>query len=779
MTVPVKRIDVLLAMGSPALLAVTEKALLREGLSVRSVANGLDAVTEAFSMKPRCVLCGQVLAGMDGIKVCRFLNTVYSKEEMPVIISVPDVNPGIRRKALSASAVGVVDYSTPFTRIIELINDCSSSVRASSIQSGFNVSRERIMLITADSLEDSLESIETVVTFATDLCSVTSIPEACRKVVLAVLAGLGFQRVWVGSLDEAGTTVKAVAFRGRGITGEPIHLSGMAGHLTVDKAVTEGIQVASWEPAFRDNRETWVGGIAYVDTPVIVGGKVFGIIRCDNGISRKLPSEGSLRVLKMLAGELSLFIRYIDAQGRLETFRNMFEQVLNKMSCKVIALSETGFVDDIHGKSNIVPATGGVFSGKPLSAVLDLIPAEPREIMLHAGLDKRDADISSIPVNTHESMGLSLMHRESGGITLLVSDMSTHGDLEKKIKLLEFETDAIASLAADLTSLADPGEICRTLLRTLESFYPDEAIAVLAATEAPSSIVPEKLIVHAVSGSEHENIAIPVGATIQVTENSSESGVLSEAVRTGRTINIPDVLQSGMFMSTLSDIRSELAIPMLSRGRVVGVIDLESNQVNRFREDDIRRLNNLVGFTSGVLETALQQTELIKLTRRDRLTGLYNMTFFEERYPEEFERAERYEYSFSLIMMDIDDFKHYNDSFGHPMGNILLQKLTRAMSDALRDVDMLVRYGGEEFVCILPLTDKEVAGEIAERIRIKVLEASKSIPNAAEQPRGFVSLSLGVATFPVDSREKDELLEIADQRMYRAKRAGKNRVCYN
>jgi len=218
---------------------------------------------------------------------------------------------------------------------------------------------------------------------------------------------------------------------------------------------------------------------------------------------------------------------------------------------------------------------------------------------------------------------------------------------------------------------------------------------------------------------------------------------------------------------------------MLSRGRVVGVIDLESNQVNRFREDDIRRLNNLVGFTSGVLETALQQTELIKLTRRDRLTGLYNMTFFEERYPEEFERAERYEYSFSLIMMDIDDFKHYNDSFGHPMGNILLQKLTRAMSDALRDVDMLVRYGGEEFVCILPLTDKEVAGEIAERIRIKVLEASKSIPNAAEQPRGFVSLSLGVATFPVDSREKDELLEIADQRMYRAKRAGKNRVCYN
>ncbi len=774
-----KRIDVLLAMGSPALSAVTEEALLREGLSVKTVTNGLDAVTAAFSLKPRCVLSGQVLAGMDGIKVCRFLSTVYSREEMPVIISVPDINPRIRRKALSASAVDVIDYSTPFSEIIKLINSCISPVRASSIHSSFNISHERIMLVTADNLEDSLESIETVVTLASDLCCVTSIPEACRKVVLAVLGGLGFQRVWVGLLDGADTTVEAVAFRGRGITGEAIHLSGMVGHLPVDLAVAEGIQVASWEPAFRDNRETWVGSVTYVDTPIKAGSKVFGIIRCDNGISRKLPSDGTLQVLKMLAGELSLFIRYIDAQGRLETFKSMFGQLLNKLSCKVISLSEPGLVEEIHGEPGTIPVTGSVSPGASLGDVLDFIPAENREVILNAGLEKRDILVSTISTSTGDRVELSLMHRKSGGMTLLVADSSIRGNLEKKIQLLEFETDAIASLAADLTSLIDPGEICRTLLRTLESFYPAEAISILAATEVSSSIIPKKLIVHAVSGSGHGDKAIPVGAIIQVAENSSESSIFSEAVRTGRTINIPDVLQSGVFIPVLPDIRSALAIPMLSRGRVVGVIDLESTLINRFLVDDIRRLNNLIGFTSGVLETALQQTELIKLARRDRLTGLYNMTFFDERYPEEFERAERYEYSFSLIMMDIDDFKHYNDSFGHPMGNIFLQKLTQTMSDALRDVDMLVRYGGEEFVCILPLTDKQVAEEIAERIRTTVIEASKGIPNATEQPRGFVSLSLGVATFPEDSREKDELLEIADQRMYRAKRAGKNRVCCN
>ncbi len=767
-------------MGNPALLAVTEEALLREGLTVKSVTNGLDAVITAFSMKPRCVLCGQILAGMDGMKVCRFLGTVYSRKEMPVIISVPDINQRLLRRAISASAVEVVDYSTPLNEVIKLVRLHLSSVRASGIKAGLPVSRDRILPMAADSLEDSLESVETVVSLASDLSSVTSISEACRKVVLSVLGGLGFQRVWIGLLNSSGSTVEAVAFRGRGITGEPIHLSGTVGHLPVDTAVAAGIQVVSWEPEFRDNRETWVGSITYVDTPIKVGSKVYGIIRCDNGISKKRPSDGSLKVLKMLAGELSSFIRYLDAQSRLEGFKSIFEQMLNRLSFKAIVLSDAGIVETVYGDTDSIPGIRSVSDGMSLNNVLNTIPAASREIIVNAVSEKRDAEMCTVPLNNGDGhLGLSLIQRESGGMTLVVSDNTIRGNLQKKIELLEFETDAIASLAADLTSLVDPGEICRTMLRTIEAFYPDEAIAVLAAGEVSSSIVPEKLIVQAVSGSGYKDTAILAGATIQVTKDSSDPGIVSEAVKTGRTINIPDVLQTGSFIHLLPDIRSELAIPMLSRGRVVGVIDIESTQVNRFQSDDIRRLNNLVGFTAGVLETALQQTELIKLAHRDRLTGLYNMTFFEERYPEEFERADRYEYSFSLIMMDIDDFKHYNDSFGHPMGNVLLQKLAHAMSDALRDVDILVRYGGEEFVCILPLTDKQVAEDIAERIRVKMVETSRSIPNAGKQPRGFVSLSLGVATFPVDSREKDELLEIADQRMYRAKRAGKNRVCCN
>jgi len=774
----VKRVDVLLAMGSPALLSVTEEALLKEGLSVETVTSGIDAVTSAFSSKPRCILCGQVLAGMDGLKVCRFLSTVYTNSEMPVIITVPDLNPRVRRRAFSASAVAVVDYSTPFSQVVGLIRTHMSSERSSAIRSGFPVSQDRLLLMTADSLEDSLESIETVVNLASELNGVTSIAEASRKVVLSILTGLGFQRAWIGVLDSSAATVEAVAFRGRGITGEPVKLSGTPGYLTVDTAVSEGVQVLSWSPEFIDNRETWLGSINYVDTPVKVGGSVFGIIRCDNGISRRLPSESSLRILKMLAGELSSFIRYLDAQSRLEASYSIFERMLGRRSARAIEISGTGVVKTVYGDTEAIPCIAHMTPGMTVNHLLKGIPDVSRESILNAISEKRNLEVNTVSCGDGY-LGFSLISKKPDGMILVVSDRTIYGNMEERIKLLEFETDAIASLAADLTSLTDPGEICRTMLRTLEGFYPDEAIAILAASEVPYSLVPEKLIVHAVSGAGFEDTAVIPGASIQIVRDSSDQGVVADAVRTGRMINIPDVLQTDFFMRLLPDIRSELAIPMLSRGRVVGVIDLESSRANRFLGDDVRRLNNMVGFSAGVLETALQQTELIKLARRDRLTGLYNMAFFEERYPEEFERADRYQYFFSLIMMDIDDFKHYNDSFGHPMGNVLLRKLTRAMSDTLRDVDILVRYGGEEFVCILPLTDKQVAMDVAERIRKKAVEASADIPNSEEQPGGVVSLSLGVATFPEDSREKDELLEIADQRMYRAKRAGKNRVCGN
>jgi diguanylate cyclase (GGDEF)-like protein len=619
-----------------------------------------------------------------------------------------------------------------------------------------------------------------VVRLSSELRGVTSISEACRKIAASVLGGLGLQRVWIGLVNKTGTAVEAVAYRGRGITGEPISLSEYGTRLPAEIAVSTGIQVSTWETDFPETQAAWLGSVVYVDTPIKIDSRVVGIIRCDNGISKKRPSDSSLRALTMLSDLLSSFIRYIDVQSRLDSFRSTFEILLNKLKVAAVVLHSSGIVEEVYGDIASIPGLQNTSLGMNLKELTEFLPDTQRLTIENAVYEKKDTEIETVPQRGGDiGTGFSLLHGESGEMTLVAADNTIRARLLKRVTLLENETDAIASLAADLTYEKDPREICQTMLRTLAEFYPDESITVLAAGEIPSSITPEKLVVQATSGSGYQSGAILPGATILVREEASGSGILSEAVRTRRVINVPDVIQSDIYIAGLPDTRSELAIPMISRGMVVGLIDLQSTEQNRFKGDDIRRLNNFVGFAAQSLETALQQTELINMARRDRLTGLHNMTFFEERYPEEFERAQRYEYSFSLIMVDIDDFKHYNDSFGHPMGNVLLQKVTHAMREALRDVDILVRYGGEEFVCILPLTDKQVSADIAERIRVKVLEANEGIPNSALQPRGCVSISLGVATFPIDSREKDELLEIADQRMYRAKRAGKNSVCCN
>jgi len=184
----------------------------------------------------------------------------------------------------------------------------------------------------------------------------------------------------------------------------------------------------------------------------------------------------------------------------------------------------------------------------------------------------------------------------------------------------------------------------------------------------------------------------------------------------------------------------------------------------------------LANHAATAVENAMLHSRILSLARKDKLTGLGNLRFFEEKLDDEFRRTDRSNFPFSLIMMDIDDFKHYNDSWGHLMGNTLLKTVVKAMGNAIREVDVLIRYGGEEFVCILPFTGEQEAAEIAERIRKRVVESSYVIPHSEQQPLGMVSISLGVSTYLTDVGDRNMLLKYADQRMYMAKRAGKNKV---
>lgn len=182
-----------------------------------------------------------------------------------------------------------------------------------------------------------------------------------------------------------------------------------------------------------------------------------------------------------------------------------------------------------------------------------------------------------------------------------------------------------------------------------------------------------------------------------------------------------------------------------------------------------------IGIVLGFLSSKRKQdTETLqRLTMVDRLTGLHNYGYFMERLEEERQRADRFGSKLSLIMLDIDHFKPYNDKFGHQKGNALLKKVANILTRQVRTIDIVARYGGEEFAILLPNTSRE-AVEIAERIR-RAVETAKFEGGKGE---AFVkrTLSAGVATYPTDASNEIELIDRADQALYVAKEQGRNAV---
>ena len=172
-------------------------------------------------------------------------------------------------------------------------------------------------------------------------------------------------------------------------------------------------------------------------------------------------------------------------------------------------------------------------------------------------------------------------------------------------------------------------------------------------------------------------------------------------------------------------------------------------------------------------ELAEANARLAQLAVTDGLTGLYNHRHFHERLALEVERSQRSGLPLSLLMLDVDHFKQFNDAFGHPAGDEVLRQLARVLGDTRRANDVVARYGGEEFAVILVDTGKLVAAKVAERIRERV--ATHDFSNAAHRA-GQIGVSIGVASFPDDGRDAEALVRAADTALYAGKRAGRNRV---
>jgi diguanylate cyclase (GGDEF)-like protein len=176
------------------------------------------------------------------------------------------------------------------------------------------------------------------------------------------------------------------------------------------------------------------------------------------------------------------------------------------------------------------------------------------------------------------------------------------------------------------------------------------------------------------------------------------------------------------------------------------------------------------------LRQKAEEGELYKqLSRIDGLTELFNYTFFQQLLKTEVERAQRYGHQLSLLMIDIDNFKGYNDAYGHPAGDDALRRLARVMSRAVRGCDFIARYGGDEFAVVLPETDQSEAKTIGERLRSLV--AKTKFDGTQGGTESTITVSAGLATYPKDAQTKEDLIKRADQALYQAKSKNRNKLC--
>ena len=216
-------------------------------------------------------------------------------------------------------------------------------------------------------------------------------------------------------------------------------------------------------------------------------------------------------------------------------------------------------------------------------------------------------------------------------------------------------------------------------------------------------------------------------------------------------------------------------IPLRGKNSVIGVLLVDNISTKKpLEEMDLRRIMMLANHAGLALENAKSYSDIVTTSQQDSLTKLWNHGHFQNILTESLREAKNRSLPLSLVVFDVDDFKQYNDSFGHPAGDKALELVSSVSKTVMRRMDNLARYGGEEFVAILPGTKKAEASKLAERLRETIeRETTAGLLHGVAKK---ITVSAGVASFPEDAEDKDKLLFCADGALYEAKRAGKNRV---
>lgn len=341
---------------------------------------------------------------------------------------------------------------------------------------------------------------------------------------------------------------------------------------------------------------------------------------------------------------------------------------------------------------------------------------------------------------------------------------------------LQSTLEELISKYEELTVLYESAETVATVmnLEEVSRRILDQAAEILDVDHASLMLLDDEeefLEVKAARGTRSDlvgKIRVPVG-----------EGISGHVAKTGKPVLIEDLLthtEWGREARERDEARSLMSVPLKVKDRVLGVLNVNNKKSgDPFTSGDLKLLMAL----SQLAAISIQNARTYQNAITDRLTSLYNYGYFREMLDKSIEHCVDHKCDLSLLMFDIDHFKNFNDVNGHELANVALVGVASLCMENCRQSgdrvpDLVARYGGEEFMILLTGVSKEAAARTAERIRYLVAETN--FEGGENQPMGRVTISVGVATFPGDAASGDELINKADEALYKAKRSGRNNV---
>jgi len=273
----------------------------------------------------------------------------------------------------------------------------------------------------------------------------------------------------------------------------------------------------------------------------------------------------------------------------------------------------------------------------------------------------------------------------------------------------------------------------------------------------------------------YKNKRLTFGAALDLEGNRNKAfskprtnGLTYTVARDGAMITVEDMRNHPIFMNTPSDwVGSIIGIPLKVGDTVVGVMNLARSIIGKFSQSDLRLLSLLSDQAAVAISNASLHQTISRQAYSDTLTGLPNRRALDERLEEEVQSARKNNYSFAVVMMDLDGFKEVNDTYGHPIGDDVLRLVFSQMARGVRNTDFLARYGGDELTLILSQSDMSSAQIVAEKITEGMRKLKFKLPDGKKLKLG---ISGGIALFPVNARNGPDLLRAADAALYKAKK---------